>query len=286
MNRSLALATMLLAATACGTKIDPVQQVDYGPQDVPPAGITWCKDIQPMMARFCITCHDSTKSGADRQGAPTGLDYDMYAAVSTSALAVKATIQNGSMPPGGSVPTVDQGLFVEWIDTGKRECGADTSEDIASDVPDVPAAPDIPVVATCTSGKHWTQADGQGFQMSPGGNCITCHLGKANTPSYMLAGTVMGGLHDEDDCDGVLGVLVVIEDGSSPTPRIRTYTTNAAGNFFLETGSADITLPYKAHLSGGTTPRAMNTPQTDLNCADCHTVAGLHGAPGRVLAPQ
>jgi mono/diheme cytochrome c family protein len=281
MNRSVGLAAILLATVSCGTKIDAVQDRDVGPLDLPAAGVTWCNDIQPLMARFCASCHDSAKSGAARQGAPAGADFDTYATTAPSATAAKGFMQKGAMPPSGRIPDVDLGLFLEWIDTGMRDCGAVVSEDTPVDVPDVPAV-DNAWTPTCTSGRHWTQADGEGFQMSPGGNCITCHSTKYESPSYMIAGTVMGALHDETDCNGVQDVLVVIEGADKV---IRTKTTNAAGNFWFDTGEWSIALPYKAHLSGTGTPRYMTTAQTDLNCANCHTVAGANGAPGRVVAP-
>jgi mono/diheme cytochrome c family protein len=280
MNRFGALAAILLATASCGTKIDAVQQRDLGPLDLPATGVTWCNDIQPLMARFCTSCHDSARSGAARQAAPVGIDYDIYSLASANAARASQVLQTGYMPPGGRIPNVDLGLFLEWIETGKRECGDVTSEEVVADVPDVPAI-DVPTAPTCTSGVRWTQADGEGFQMSPGGNCIGCHAMEDEGPTYLSAGTVMGAYHDETDCNGVQGVLVVIEGADTV---IRTKTTNAAGNFWFETGE-DIALPFKAHLSAAGRTRRMTTPQTDPNCANCHTVAGANGAPGRVVSP-
>lgn len=51
----------------------------------------------------CLSCHSSELSGGDRNGAPSGVDYDSYAtAVTHGGGAVKRGVTDMNMPPASS----------------------------------------------------------------------------------------------------------------------------------------------------------------------------------------
>lgn len=133
--------------------------------------------------------------------------------------------------------------------------------------------------AVCSTGSAWEGGDQESPEMHPGGNCITCHQSSGEGPSYAIAGTVMAALDDDTDCNGAEAVTVEIT-GADGT--VLSLPTNAAGNFFSKTAVAT---PFKAVVKKGSAVRAMNTPQSDGNCANCHTAEGTNGAPGRIQAP-
>ena len=116
----------------------------------------------------------------------------------------------------------------------------------------------------------------EGERMEPGGNCITCHGDEGEGPRYTIAGTVMGATNDDDRCVGVDGITVEITGADG---KITSLTTNSVGNFFY---SGSVATPYTAKIVTTNGERAMSTPQTDLNCANCHTAEGASGAPGRI----
>ena len=118
----------------------------------------------------------------------------------------------------------------------------------------------------------------EGETMEPGGNCITCHAGDEG-PSYTIAGTVMGASDDDDRCAGLGGLSVEITDANG---SVLVLATNSVGNFFHR---GSVATPYTAKVRRGSDEVAMATPQTDTNCANCHTADGLNGAAGRILAP-
>ena len=68
----------------------------------------------------CVACHSSTLSGAQRQGAPSGIDYDSYASASANAAEGLDQISAGFMPPvgGGSISTDDVTAFSQWVACG------------------------------------------------------------------------------------------------------------------------------------------------------------------------
>ena len=115
--------------------------------------------------------------------------------------------------------------------------------------------------------------------MEPGGDCIGCHSQEGEGPLYSLAGTVMSVSDDEDGCLGVDGVSVLITDADGNTIEL---VTNSVGSFFTQ---QPIKTPYTAKVVRGGEEVAMSAPQTDTNCATCHTSEGASGAPGRIVAP-
>jgi hypothetical protein len=136
-----------------------------------------------------------------------------------------------------------------------------------------------PTLEQCSSGEAWTGGDEESPFMKPGGDCIGCHALENEGPAFTIAGTVMGALDDVEDCFGVEGAIVRITDADG---QILELTTNRAGNFYT---SAPFTAPFNAEVELGGAISQMVTPQTDGNCASCHTEVGANSAPGRILAP-
>jgi uncharacterized membrane protein len=110
-----ALVTLLIC---CGTKSDPV---GGSPADGLPDTVTYTQHIRPLLEANCTGCHASTLQGANRNGAPTGVDFDTYANAVQSAERGNARIQAGSMPPSGGLSPDDKVLFQEWVDQGLSE---------------------------------------------------------------------------------------------------------------------------------------------------------------------
>jgi len=89
----------------------------------------------------------------------------------------------------------------------------------------------------------------------------------------------MGAVDDEDQCVGTEGLTVEITDANGTVSKL---TTNAAGNFYA---TNTIATPYTAKVIDGTTEVAMVTPQTNGDCASCHTQDGANNAAGRIIGP-
>jgi hypothetical protein len=114
--------------------------------------------------------------------------------------------------------------------------------------------------------------------MHPGRACLSCHTASGG-PSFSVAGTVYPASHDEDDCNGVAGVQIVLTDANGQT---ETLTSNAAGNFHL---ASPLAAPLSVKLVNGGKERVMTAHAPSGDCNSCHTQAGASGAPGRLLAP-
>ncbi len=131
--------------------------------------------------------------------------------------------------------------------------------------------------AVCSTNSEWS--GGEGPTMSPGGDCIACHAKEGEGPQFQIAGTVMQGVDDSENCNGVEGVTVQITGSDG---KVLTLMTNSAGNF---TSDAAVAVPFTAKVMKGGKERVMAAAQTSGNCASCHTDTGASGAPGRIQAP-
>jgi len=288
-DRWVAMCAVTGGLWACGEKIDPVQAFDLAAVPDAPAGavVSWCREVRPILEQWCTGCHASSRTGAGRSGAPAGVDYDTYALASANADRGLARLQARSMPPGGSVPQGEIRTVALWIDQGKADCPPPGGDHLppGGHTGQGDPGPEIPAVA-CSTGAYWTEGDDGKPEMHPGRNCIACHdqrraPGEDDPPRFAMAGTVMGAFRDVDDCIGVPGVTVEITDAAS---AITTYRTNSSGNF-LAAAAFRPALPYTARLVLDGRERRMATPQSNLNCMDCHTREGRNGAPGRIVAP-
>ena len=120
---------------------------------------------------------------------------------------------------------------------------------------------------------------GESPLMRPGGDCVACHSTNGG-PHFAIAGTVMSGSDDDDNCNGVAGVTVELTDANQ---HVTNLVTNQAGSFYLQGGA--IALPYKVRLLYQGRTRDMVAAQAAGSCNSCHTADGASGAPGRILAP-
>ena len=136
--------------------------------------------------------------------------------------------------------------------------------------------------ALCGSGLFWNGGDEESPVMHPGGDCISCHR-SGEGPRLAVAGTVMTKIDDATDCVGVPDVQLDILDPAGAV--VLTLMSNDAGNFLSDQLVPASALPFTARLTHDGKTTQMSTPQTDLNCMSCHTAAGAHGAPGRIVAP-
>ena len=110
------LATALLCL-ACEDKTDPIGD----PSDGLPDAVTYTQHVKPLLDAHCIQCHATSRQGADRNGAPTGVNCDTYAVAQASADRGNARIQAGTMPPSGGLSQYDRSLFAKWVEQGTQE---------------------------------------------------------------------------------------------------------------------------------------------------------------------
>lgn len=75
-------------------------------------------DVQPIISNTCAVsgCH-AAGNGAGRQQLTT------YAEVKTAieSFSLKIRVENGSMPPGGSLSNTDKTKLIDWINQGYPE---------------------------------------------------------------------------------------------------------------------------------------------------------------------
>jgi uncharacterized membrane protein len=113
----------------CGEKVDPKTSVDNNIGDAGNDGgqnggqtvlyTTDAAEIKPILDKYCISCHSTALSGADRNGAPSDINYNTYDAAVANAEKGNSEIQSGGMPPSGNGPTAEEKqLFQRWVDTG------------------------------------------------------------------------------------------------------------------------------------------------------------------------
>src|SRR6185436_9431261 len=104
-----------------------------------------------------------------------------------------------------------QGLFLTVLALACKE----DSEAVSTDV--------------CASGRRWIGGSSGNVEMSPGSECLGCHLAN-DGPPLMAAGTVYGTTNNtsqiEHDCYGLEGVEVELEGADG---RIWKTTSNRAG---------------------------------------------------------
>lgn len=83
-------------------------------------GDTFTGYAQPMFQQFCTRCHASTLTGAARNGAPVGFDWDVESAVRAQLPRIRGAVGVlNFMPLNEPRPTcADRQRLVRWIDAG------------------------------------------------------------------------------------------------------------------------------------------------------------------------
>jgi len=110
-----------------GTAAQDAGTDDSGDQDgtggcSTPAVVTYDGQIKDFLTSYCTRCHSSQLSGADRNGAPVGRNWDTYAGIEPFASLANSRIQAGTMPPTAPKPDAcDRALFQAWVDQGAPE---------------------------------------------------------------------------------------------------------------------------------------------------------------------
>lgn len=97
----------------CPPHRDPLAQ----PGD-PIDGDTYDTFALPLFTNYCLRCHSTTLSGAARNGAPLGYDWDDPASVRTHRGEMRNAVGvMNFMPPSAPRPTCDErARLVRWID--------------------------------------------------------------------------------------------------------------------------------------------------------------------------
>ena len=127
--RPLSLSGLLLALS-CGRKPQPSPCED-------PAVPTWHSFAQGYVRTWCVGCHTASLTGAERQGAPEGLDFDTWSEVheARDRITARATGESPDMPPLGGIAREQVDLFAQWLSCGAT--GRDDPPDPCSALVDV-----------------------------------------------------------------------------------------------------------------------------------------------------
>ncbi len=84
--------------------------------------ITYTSHIKFILDQNCIRCHSTEKTGRQRNGAPSNVNWNTYAEAIKNADRGNNKIQAGAMPPNSDgLAQSDKDLFQKWIDDGKME---------------------------------------------------------------------------------------------------------------------------------------------------------------------
>lgn len=278
---------------------------------------TVCDIAARLTGPHCVACHGGSTAPLltvdglrEAIGAPSTrypgktliVPGDAQGSLLFSKVNGPADDEGAQMPLGGTVDAALIAMVGAWIDAGApSECDAastDPGTDPVStiepgapiEVGDPPRGfastpPSFTDATRCSTGQWWQHRgdDEDGPTMNPGRACIACHQnsGDDDAPSFAFAGTVMGGVHDDDLCRGVEGVTVEILDRDDVS--VAQAMTNAAGNFFLRDPEVR---PFRVRLQYQGRTREMFGHQDAVgDCMACHTAEGQSGAPGRIVAP-
>lgn len=85
-----------------GSGGDTTAQVSYG------------KQIAPLLAANCYSCHASSVASG-------GIILDNYTDVKANASLANSAIQSGIMPPTGALSTANKQLFQTWVSEGAQD---------------------------------------------------------------------------------------------------------------------------------------------------------------------
>ena len=84
---------------------------------------TWTTVGAPFVYTWCTPCHSPVLTGADRQGAPEGVDFATLADVQGRAASFEARVfaEAGMMPPAGGPSEAELEAVAAWLDCGLPE---------------------------------------------------------------------------------------------------------------------------------------------------------------------
>ncbi len=84
-------------------------------------GHTYTTFADPFFRRYCTRCHESTRTGADRNGAPATVNLDIEASVRDNLVRIRNVVGESNIMPfdNPNILTCEQRrTIVEWIDVG------------------------------------------------------------------------------------------------------------------------------------------------------------------------
>lgn len=238
-------------------------------------------DVQQLLENRCIGCH----LGPSPVALLTYDDLLKPSSDPTKNLAQKSLerMKSATMPPAPAVApdATEIATMEKWVAAGTPKGAVCTPPpgDAGTEA-GAPVTNPYNTPTVCTSNTTWNQGNEGSSRMRPGGTCITCHTMRGG-PNYTIAGTVYPSAHEPNDCNGVNagGVTVVVTDKNGVVTNI---PVNTVGNF---SSRAAIAAPFNVKVVNGAKVRAMAGALTAGDCNSCHTLAGVNGAPGRVMAP-
>ncbi|MCA9695061.1 MAG: hypothetical protein KC636_36110 [Myxococcales bacterium] len=114
LSRVLCVLSLALPAFACGDSTGGTGDCVQG--DAP--------SFTEVDFSSCTHCHDSSKSGADRQAAPDSVNYDNYDDAKQNASQGAARVDNSSspMPPatsdGPALSAEAKAQIIDWANCG------------------------------------------------------------------------------------------------------------------------------------------------------------------------
>ena len=151
-------------------------------------GVSFTRDVAPMLVRSCGGCHVRGRKGNFQMASFDALKKSgMVQAGTAQASRLVEVIQSGDMPRGGGgVPPHDMAMLMKWIDAGAAFDGADPTaplESLASAAPAAPAAgPPQPAKPTAPIAAARPPANGVSFafEIAPVllESCGGCHGGR------------------------------------------------------------------------------------------------------------
>ena len=313
-----AAAVGVAAAIACGSGgiehlsddgssvvEDAGDSVVLGPDNKPaptgPAGTGLVSglpcDVQALVENRCLACHAGTQPGT-----PKLSEYADFLVPSksdpTKTMAQIAVVRMTStaanrMPPPPATPAAADEIqtMSDWVTGGTKKGGlcTDPPPRGGTDAGASDAGMSADGAPACLSGTMWAGGNTKSALMHPGVACSACHQAMGG-PNLRFGGTVYRAPHDIDDCNGAAPPPTITVTVTDKFNRSLTATVNAAGNFDVVAqgqgpGSNRLMPPFKAKVSDGTNTRLMNGSVTSGDCNSCHSVAGINGAPGRIIAP-
>ena len=119
------MGTLVLCVGMCGCNSVPTGGGGGDGNDnanAPCTDLTYDNFAAGFMTTYCTGCHSSALTGADRQGAPEGIDYDTLDGVVAQLERIRVrAVEDGTMPPqaADATPTADElDQLAEWIDCG------------------------------------------------------------------------------------------------------------------------------------------------------------------------
>ena len=77
------------------------------------ADVVWA-DAEVLFSEHCTSCHSSALGGADRQDAPTDINFDSYEAARQDPNQTWTEVTLGAMPPAGALSADDKEALRVW----------------------------------------------------------------------------------------------------------------------------------------------------------------------------